>query len=236
MKIVKVLAMFGVILHELCHLFMCIITHAPVKKVSLIKRFRSEETRTTSYFGEVVVYENNISFLQSFLISFAPLYLSFWIFFYLLNFLINNQVSALVFFLSIFTMISLVLSAAPSSADLGIIPRTFQNDTNHSMYQILLILFSILTTWIITFAFSIQFVHEIFIYLVIAAVYFAFKYSLKLIKTIYQLVYRNHFENYRRPKKIRFKRYRRRMYKPKKYNKDYESEKLLWNQNFGKQE
>ena len=231
LKIIKVLAMLGIILHEVCHLVMCVITHAPIQKVSLIKKFRSEETGKVSYYGEVKVYEKSVTFLQAFLISFAPMYLSFWVFFLLLNFLINNHVSALVFFLCIFTMISLVLSAAPSFTDLKIIPKAFQNDTNHSIYQIFLIAVSILLTWIIVIAYNLQFIHEIFIYLIIAGFYLAFKYGLKLTCNIFQHFYQNSFKNYSKPKKIKFKKFTRRTYKPSKYNKYYYGEKYYENEN-----
>ena len=113
-------------------------------------------------------YYTNLTFLQAFLISFAPLYLSFWLFFFLLDYLIHNQVSALVFFLCFFTMISISLSAAPSVTDLAMIPKAIQNDSKHSLYQLLLIFFPILTTCFIFFVYNIQFIHEFFIYLVIA--------------------------------------------------------------------
>lgn len=126
-------------------------------------------------------------------------------------------------FLCIFTMISLVLSAAPSFADLKIIPNAFRNDTNHSFYQILLISFSIISTWIIILAYNLQFIHEIFIYFIIAGFYLAFKYVLKFTRDILQHFYQNSFENYSRPKKIKFKKFTKRTYKPSKYNK-----LLLW--------
>lgn len=218
LKIVKALAVFGIVIHELSHLLMCIITHAPIENVSLIKKMESKDSEAVRYYGVVDVQKNRISFLQAFLISFAPLYLSFWLFFFLLNFLINNQVSALIFFLCFFTMISLTLSAAPSFADLAIIPKAFQNDTNHSLYQILLIIFSVFTTWLLSVVYNLQFIHEIFFYLVIAGFYFTFKYSFKFTRNILQNFYRNSVENYRRPKKIRFKSFTRRHYKPKKYD------------------
>ena len=138
--------------------------------------------------------------------------------FLLLNFLIYNQVSPLVGFLCLFTMISLVLSAAPSFTDLKMIPKAFQNDSNHSFYQIFLIIISILTTWIIVFSLNFQFIHEIFIYLIIAGVYFIFKYSFRFIIRFFQRFYQTSVENYHRPRKIRFKRFTRQHYKPKKYD------------------
>jgi hypothetical protein len=218
LKIIRALAVIGIIIHELCHLLMCIITHSPVEDVTLIKKIKSEKSEGATYYGHINVSKYRISFMQAFLISFAPLYLSFWLFFLLLNFLINNQFNPLVGFLCLITMISLVLSAAPSFTDLKMIPKAFQNDTNHSYYQIFLIIISILTTWIIVFSFNFQFIHEIFIYLIIVGFYFIFKYGFKFVLRIIQLFYRNSTDNYHRPKKIRIKRETRHHYKPKKYD------------------
>lgn len=218
LKIVKALAVIGIVIHELSHLLMCVIMHAPIENVSLIKKIESEKSEVVRYYGVVDVQKNRVSFLQAFLISFAPLYLSFWLFFSLLNFLIYNQFSALIFFVCFFTMISLTLSAAPSFADLAIIPKAFQNDTNHSLCQILLIIFSVFTTWLLLVAYNLQFIHEIFIYLVIAGFYFTFKYGFKFTRNILHYFYQNSIENYRQPKKIRFKRFTRHHYKPKKYD------------------
>ncbi|MFX1592331.1 MAG: hypothetical protein ACFFCL_06520 [Promethearchaeota archaeon] len=217
-KIITALAALGIIIHEFSHLLMCVITHTPIENVKLLKKVKNEKSDEVGYMGIVNVRKHNISFLQGFLISFAPLYLSFWFFFYLLDFLIGNQVTPLIFFICIFTMISLVLSAAPSFVDLGIILEAFRNDTHHSLYQILLISLSVLTTWIITFSCNIQFIHEIFIYLVIAGFYFIFKYGFKMTRYILHSINQNWFDNIRQPKKMRFKTFTRRHYKPKKYD------------------
>lgn len=215
LKIVQALAVVGIIIHELCHLFMCLITHAPIESFSLVKKFESEKTKKVRYYGEVKVHEQKTTFIQAFLISFAPLYLSFWLFFFLLNHLINTQVSELIFFICIFTMISLVLSAAPSFADLALIPKAFQNNSRHSSYQILLLGFSILTTWLIFITYDIQLIHEIFIYLGIGGFYFVFKYGFKMIGYIlYSINSRRH--KLSRPHKIRIKEFTRHRYKPKK--------------------
>ena len=218
-NIVKALAVVGIIFHELCHLLMCVICNAPIEKITLINREESEKNRGFTYFGEVKVREHNISFLQAFLISFAPLYFSFWLIFFLLNFLVNNQVHPLIFLPSIFMMISLSLSAAPSFSDLAIIPRAFQNGIYHSLYQILLVVISILTVWMLFVAFSFQYFHEILVYLMITVFYFIYKYGFKIIGYILKSIKRNWLEDYRSPKQIRFKRFTRSRYKPKKPRK-----------------
>ncbi|GAG73631.1 unnamed protein product, partial [marine sediment metagenome] len=113
-KIVKALAVVGIIIHEICHVVMCFITRSPIENVSLIKKVEFENSGKVGYYGQVNVYEERISFLKAFLVSFAPLYLSFWLFFSILGFLIDNQVTPLIFFLSILLLVSLVLSTASS--------------------------------------------------------------------------------------------------------------------------
>jgi len=192
-KIVKALAVLGIIIHEICHVVMCFITHSPVESVSLIKKVEFENSGKVGYYGQVNIYEERVSFLQAFLVSFAPLYLSFWIFFSILGFLTDNQVNnPLIFLLSIFLLISLVLSAGPSFSDLAIIPKAFSYDVNNSLYQILLIILSILTTWLIVFSFNIQFLHEIIIYLIIAGFYFVFKFGFRLTINVFYLIYEKH--------------------------------------------
>ena len=146
-KIIKSLAIVGIIFHELCHVFMCIITNTPRESVSLFKKVESENGTPVKYYGEVKVNEDGVTFIQSFLISFAPLYISFWVFFLLLNLLIHNQVEFLIFILVIYIMVSIVLSAAPSFADLAVIPKIFQRFPAYSLYQIFLIAISVLSTW-----------------------------------------------------------------------------------------
>ncbi|MFW9879655.1 MAG: hypothetical protein ACFFG0_41805, partial [Candidatus Thorarchaeota archaeon] len=192
-KIVKALAVVGILIHEICHIVMCFITHSPIEKVLLIKKVEFEkDPGKIGYYGQVNVYEDKVSFLQAFLISFAPLYISFWLFFSILHFLFNNQFTPIVFFISIFLLISLVLSAAPSLSDLAIIPKAFAFDVDNSLYQIFLVILSILTTWITVFAFNVHFLHEIIIYLIIAGFYFIYKFGFRLTRNVFYLIYEKH--------------------------------------------
>ena len=167
---------------------MCFITRSPIKQFSLIKKLESgKDSAVFGFYGQVQVYEDKVSFLQAFLVSFAPLFLSFWLFFSILGLLINGYiVDPLIFTLCIFLMISLVLSAAPSISDLVIIPKAFSYDTGHSLYQILLVILAILSTWLITFN---QYFHEIFIYLIITGFYFVFKFGFRITRNVFYSIY-----------------------------------------------
>ena len=214
-RIIKSLAIVGIIFHEFCHIVMCIITSTPIESASLLKKVESENGAPIKYYGYVKVNKNGVTFIQSFLISFAPLYISFWVFFLLLNFLINSQVDILIFILIFYIMVSIVLSAAPSFGDLAIIPKIFQNFPGHSLYQIFLLVISVLATWMIVEGYNIQAFHELVIYLIIASFYFGFKYGFKLIDRIYysiQMKYRYKTMS----NKDTSKRFTRPRYKPKK--------------------
>ncbi|KKN48454.1 hypothetical protein LCGC14_0652710 [marine sediment metagenome] len=97
--IVQVLAMGGIVIHELCHLVMCIITRSPIEKVTLIKKLDFDEENRFGYYGEVQTLANRISFLKAGLIGLAPLYISFWIFFFLLENVTTLQIPSIYFWL-----------------------------------------------------------------------------------------------------------------------------------------
>ena len=219
-KIVQAFAIVGIIFHELCHLFMCFITHTPVRKVSLIRKIDSENDRTHKYYGEVKIGDTRISFLQALIVGFAPLYISFWLFFFLLDQLCNTQVIPLVFVLYIFIMVSISLSAAPSFADLRLIPTAFQNDISHSLYQIMLIILSILATSLALFVYKIHTIHELLTYLIITAFYFAFKYGFIWIGIIkHQIILYGKLSHKPHGSKIKYRKFYRRRYKPQKPHK-----------------
>ncbi|MFX1478262.1 MAG: hypothetical protein ACFFCI_09025 [Promethearchaeota archaeon] len=212
-KIFKALTLIGIVIHELFHCLMCIITRTPIENVTLVKSEKSEKTGRIEFYGEVNV-SDRISFLQAFLVSFAPLYLSFWIFFGLLSLLINVRVNAVIFAICIFIMISLVLSAYPSSSDFKTILKAFQLDTRNSLYQFVLIGLSFLITWITIMVFELQYFHEILIYLIIAGYYFAFKYGFKISYNLLQSINRKKLERHRRIHNRSYRGYVRRKYKP----------------------
>ena len=222
-KIVQAFAIVGIIFHELCHLFMCFITHTPVRKVSLIRKIPKQDSgneRIFKYYGEVEIGESRISFLQAFVVGFAPLYLSFWLFFFLLDQLRTTQVNPWVFVLYIFIMVSISLSAAPSFADLRLIPTAFQNDISHSLYQIMLIILAISATWLVLFGYKIHTIHELLTYLIITAFYFTFKYGFIWIGIIkHQIILYGKLSHKPHGSKIKYRKFYRRRYKPQKPHK-----------------
>ncbi|KKN56220.1 hypothetical protein LCGC14_0574270 [marine sediment metagenome] len=183
-KIIQGLAMVGIVIHEICHLVMCIITRSPIEKVTLIKKVDFKEEQRFEYYGEVLTHADRISFLQAVLIGLAPLLISFWIFFSLLEMLTTIRVDAVVFTVSVLIMISISLSAAPSLSDLSIIPKAFLNDFNYSMYQIFLLLIALLLTFTTLSTFKLHGIHGLYVYLIITGFYVGFKYGFRITSII----------------------------------------------------
>ncbi len=211
-KIVIMLAMVGIIIHELFHVLMCVLTNARIKKITLLGRRKKKENQKenkdeSEYFGKVTISDRRrLTFLQALLIGLAPLIFSFWLFFFLLEQILNPELDIMLFFLFLFIMVSIVLAAAPSFADLTSIPRAFKNDPNYSLYQIFLLVISIITVWMIVIMYQISFFHEIVFYAVIMIFYYIFKYGLRGIN---ELILTIRSRKNTLPTKINYSRYTR---------------------------
>ncbi len=208
-KLVKALAIIGIIIHELCHVVMCIVTHAPISHIKLLEKVETddrEKVHKFNYRGRVVVGgKKSLTFLQALLIGLAPLLISFWIFFLLLDLLFTTDLHVALFFLFVFVMISIVLAAAPSSADLLTIPSAFQEDPKHSLYQIFLLFLSIITVWVLIISYQLLFFHEIITYFLIGVVYYAIKYCFIGINKLLHTEIHTKKRNYRALTRRRFK-------------------------------
>jgi hypothetical protein len=225
-KMVKALAITGIIIHELCHIAMCVITNTRIESINLIGRLENKEKDTNNkdpkydYYGNVRINGNKrITFLQALLIGLAPLFVSFWLFFYLLEQLFNPQLNIFLFFLYTFIMISIAIAAAPSLADVRTIPNAFKNDPRYSMYQIFLSVLSILLIWVLINIYQLSFFlfHEVINYVLIMITYYVFKYSFRGIN---QIIYKISSRNRRLSNRSHhFKRYTRRRFRPTKPRK-----------------
>ena len=79
-KIIVGLMVVGIIIHELFHLLMCLITNTPVESVKLLEKIKTEGPEYTNYEfnGRVSIKQDKgMSFLQAVLVGFAPLFFSF---------------------------------------------------------------------------------------------------------------------------------------------------------------
>ena len=184
----------GIVIHELFHYLMCLVTNTPVDKVNLLDKIKREEGpgyRRYEFTGSVLIKsERDISLLQAILVSFAPLVFSFWIFFSLLSQVIHPT-NEIIFFICLFIILSIIFSAAPSSADLACIPRAFSANPKYSTYQIFLIFLSIFVVWWILPFFGQATLHEAIIYLLIGVFYYLWKYGFKIINSLFRVAIPN---------------------------------------------
>lgn len=185
-KIVMALAAVGIIIHELCHALMCLITNAKIEKITLVQKTKTKD-RKEKYMmtGNVKISDRTkLTFLQALLIALAPLFFMFWLFFFLWDQILNPQLNLILFFTYIFIMVSIVIACAPSIPDIACISQAFKDDPRYSLYQILLVILSLGGVWILINTYQLIFFHEIMIYALIMVFYYAFKYSFKGINKL----------------------------------------------------
>lgn len=186
--IIFAIANVGVILHELCHYMLCIITRTPVEHVSLLHVRPTGKPNSYSAGGEVIIKEEaKLTFLKAFLIGLAPLYILFWAFWFLWDLIRNAGFNEWTNILMILLMCAMILGGAPSFEDLKSIGRNFNKDSNHSFYQVFLVFLSIITVSSIIISFQIQLGQEILFYFWVALGYAIFRYSFMGIKRIWKI-------------------------------------------------
>ena len=193
-KIIVGLMVVGIVIHELFHILMCLITNTPVESVKLLEKIKTEEGpgyKKYEFNGSVTIKKGKgTSFLQAVLVGVAPLFFSFWLFFFLLDKVIHPT-NEIIFVTYLFIIISIIFSAAPSSEDLRCIPQAFSENVGYSMYQIFLLIFSILLVWLIIPVLKQPYPHEIIIYLLIGTSYYVWKYGIKLVGFLYRFAIPN---------------------------------------------
>jgi hypothetical protein len=200
----------GVIFHELAHYGMCLAVGRVPKSISI--SWRDERYKRNP--NGVVKPKDWPSFLQSFVIALAPLYLSTWLIFWLwFGVIFTPFYDPLIKTISVFILLSLLLTAAPSFGDLLMIRNSFKQDPKHSWYQVLLISFSILILWMCLLLTGTIFLLEVFYYLVIAGIYLGLKFTFIGLR---KLFIRINTYNFKKPQKIKSRRFTRKSYRPSK--------------------
>ena len=201
-KIIVGLMIVGIVIHELFHVLMCLITNTPINNVKFLEKIKREEGpgyKKYEFSGNVSIKEEKgMSFLQAVLVGFAPLFFSFWLFFLLLDQVIHPS-NEITFFVCLFIILSIIFSAAPSLADLKCIPRAFRENPKYSAYQIFLLMLSISLVWLIIPFLKQPSLHEIVVYLLIMFFYHLWKYGIKTIGFLYRFAIPN--KNLKRFKK-----------------------------------
>lgn len=210
--IAKRVFFIGVFFHEFAHYGMCLAVGRIPKSISF--KWRDGKYNQDQNPRGSVEPKDAPSFMQSIVISFAPLYFSTWLIFWLwFGVIFTPLYDPIIKTIAVFVLLSLLLTAAPSHGDIGMISFSFRKDPKHSWYQIFLISFSILVLWLFLVITQITFFLDVFYYLAIAGIYLVLRFSFIGLR---KLVIRIDSYNYKKPQKVRFRRFTRRRYKPTK--------------------
>jgi len=202
----RCIAVVGIIIHELSHALMCVVTNTRIRTIKLLERSDGKSAFGIHYGGRVELEDYmKLTFMQALLIGFAPIYISFWLFFFLWEQLKIPNLDVLIFYVYLFIMISLVLSAAPSFADVLAIFGAFQFDWRYSMYQVGLTILSVCSVWLVVTYYQIQFFHEIVTYVLVFIGYYGFYFGFKGLKNMYYHLFTKRNQkriNYVKPKAL----------------------------------
>ena len=181
---VQVVAIVGIIIHEISHVLMCFVTNTKIDSVVLVNKLenKNEGPSNKIYGGQVNILTNKkLSFLQALVVGLAPLFISFWIFFFLLHELYNPNITDFLAIFYGFLMVSLILGSAPSKGDWSQIASAFTYDIEYTFYQIFLVGISILSVMYVVPTLQIPVIHEIINYIFIFIGYYLLKYTFKCV-------------------------------------------------------
>ncbi|MFX1314411.1 MAG: hypothetical protein ACFE9T_00975 [Promethearchaeota archaeon] len=203
------MAFMGVIIHELCHYVMCIIVGMRPENIKI--KWWAEKTRIVQPHGSVRVKPR--SFLQDFLITFAPLYLSTWLAMFFFYIAVYSSYLAPIRIIAGILLVSTIIGAAPSAGDMAFLFAVIRKDPIRTLYQIFLVILSIIILMVTLYLSKIVFFLDIFYYLSIAAIYWVLKLSIMGISKVIAIRQAKDIRSYHHLKVRRFARHR---YKPQK--------------------
>ena len=208
--IVNILTFIGVFVHELSHRLTSFIVRMPARDFTVAFRNRFGEVNPHGHVTPDRPYQCTL--LQGILVSIAPVLIGTWIIYFSLMVVFSPLIEPIYRIAAGVFCVSVLLAIAPSSADIRYAYGVFQNDPEHSIYQLFLVGLSFLGLWwLLDFTrwyFPLEFVYYFFL----IAFYYEFKYLFIGISLCFKRVTKK--QDKYRPK--RFKRFARRRFKPKR--------------------
>ena len=175
--ILNIIGFIGVIIHELSHYAMCLITGTPAGNISV--HYRDPITGRANPHGSVELKEfERLSFLASIFVALAPLMICFWLFIFLLNTTLNSAIDPFLRIISGVLCLSCLIGARPSRIDFKQIPWAFQRDRKNAFYQVLLFLTSTIIVVLITIIYQL-FLFSFVYYILIGIVYIIIFYTIR---------------------------------------------------------
>jgi hypothetical protein len=172
------IAFVGVFIHEVAHYTMAILLG--VKPGKFRVKFRSEIGEGVAPHGSIENPESERnSVLQTFAVAFAPMLVSTFLFMFCLDLIFNIQTELLVKVVAVVFAGSLLIGLEPSGQDVKVVGYSFKNDPRYSVYQISLLIISVVLIWVFVdlyfFVLPFEVLYYIAYFLVLTFLYFALK-------------------------------------------------------------
>ena len=212
-KIFMVLGMLGIVVHELSHWVMCKICR--VKTDGIRIKYRDQFTGEVRPHGSVGLKDfERSSFAQEIMVGFAPLMVGTWSTLLLLDLAFTSSIP-LVQVLSFLAAVSIFLMSSPSQADLYLIRVSFSKDPPYSLYQVSLMVISMVIAHVVFTQYVVLEAMEAFpflVYFFVGLFYVTLKYSIKGINHVIHALLRHRGVAH---EVSDFRRYRRRSLRPR---------------------
>ena len=193
--LLDIVLFIGVIIHELAHA--CTMLCVGIVPKSFAIRYRSPYSGRAAPHGGVGYKDSDdlkLTFMQGLLVSLAPLFSSTFIFLFMLDIIFNTDSPVIIKVIAVIIMISVIIGSYPSNADLNGLMGNFSNRPAYSLYQIGLIVLSVL---IVVFAVDLTFLKfsfEVIYYIaycgVMIGIFLGLNYTIQIFKVVIQWISR----------------------------------------------
>lgn len=205
-KIFHIFGFIGIMVHELSHYMMCLLTGVKVEKAGIIPE-RDEKGGLHGY-----ISPGDSSFLQTILISFAPLVIGTYLIAFLLQFVLIVYINILLVILSFFLILSILIAISPSPQDIRTIFIAASDNKKYTAFQVALASICVFLSYFIMIFFNfLLFDYLITLFLFTMGTYYSFKYSGIGILALNRAI----MSNIRNIKHTRYKTIKKRRYKEK---------------------
>ncbi|MFX1356704.1 MAG: hypothetical protein ACFFA8_05405 [Promethearchaeota archaeon] len=184
-----IVALIGVFIHELSHYVMCLMVR--VKAKGFMVKYRSEITGKVAPHGSVTLPEfEKISVMQAFMVSIAPLLISTFLFLLCLDILFMVGVNLVESIIISIIALSLLIGSRPSGPDIMRIFNAYEQNPRYSLYQIGLVVLSMMIVFFFVdfsmFIVPFEFIIYIIFFFFVIGGYFMLKYTFQLIMSIFR--------------------------------------------------
>ncbi len=178
-------AVAGIMIHELCHYAMCLLTNVRVAGARIIPK----DYPGGGYGGEVTPSKDP-NFLQTVLISFAPLFIGTYLVAFILHLILTPGANLTISLILILLIISIIAGISPSKQDIHAISLSWRASGTYNYIQLGILSIAILLCIFLVDIYSLLVFDALLTYFVLTMIlYYVVKYSGYLFKYFFTKVF-----------------------------------------------